>query len=398
MNPPALSQWIDWSRGDLPGLRNADEVKERLKPPTPLPAHVGLFLDRCLIEPVLEDENEHPGRLALYRAAVAALCPETPAVLNYQEVFARWQELVLAPAPGVLRRTIEVRAESRILLHPETAGTVTESALLLHHTYGVPYLPGSALKGLCRSTARRALQQAPAGVTVADLFGDAQKGDEEQTRAGLFDFWDALWVPDGALKEGPLQIDVVNPHHVAYYTQENHPAPTFSDDPQPTHFLTVRPGARFLLVVEAADSEGGLLNRWLEQVMAWLSEALREQGLGAKTSAGYGRLAGPEQAADPGSAASRTAAKRATAAQPAQPVRDEILVYLLRNKSDGSLVAVAVTDRSVAGRAQGAAAKQLHEGLLEETRRRLDRGKEVRVRVLIEVEGNLRRIVAIPEG
>ncbi|MGM0576866.1 MAG: type III-B CRISPR module RAMP protein Cmr6 [Myxococcota bacterium] len=204
-----------------------------------------------------------------------------------------------------------------MLLHPAAGQLVTDVGLLLHHTYGVPFLPGSALKGICRARAARMFGQEDPQLVV-DLFGkqppdpddeDSSGGagasQEDQDQAGVFDFYDALWVPEPppeglqVPREGwsPLALDIVNPHHPSYY--ERRPgargndiaAPDGTDDPRPVQTLSIAPGTRFRIVIEAWMGEGRALAPWLD----WLVDdvlllALDEDGIGAKTTAGYGRL------------------------------------------------------------------------------------------------------------
>ena len=59
--------------------------------------------------------------------------------------------------------------------------------------------------------------------------------------------------------------------------------PPTRDSPNPVGFITVRPGAQFLLAVTGPDA-------WRDRAMQLLLEALENWGVGGKTSAGYGRL------------------------------------------------------------------------------------------------------------
>ena len=182
-------------------------------------------------------------------------------------------------------------------LHPATHETVTEGSVLLHHPYGVPYLPGSGLKGVLRHRLERD-HPAETGKEKAGL-ADELLGRQDRKLgdlASVVDLLDALWVPerppDLSPEWSPLALDVVTPHHPKYYTAssgERQP-PTDYDEPKPVHRLTVAPGARFLLVAEVADTPGA--RDWLaELVDAYLLPALEEDGFGAWTSVGYGRLA-----------------------------------------------------------------------------------------------------------
>lgn len=143
-----------------------------------------------------------------------------------------------------------------------------ELGLAFHHTYGLPVIPGSALKGIARASSRF-------GGDDLGLFG-------EQECAGLIDFLDAVCV-EGA----PVQIDIMTPHFGKWYQGKG--LPDDRDDPNPIHFLSVRPGAVFetALVVRSGINDPGHL---LDRAQAALSNGLEELGAGAKTAAGYGVL------------------------------------------------------------------------------------------------------------
>jgi CRISPR-associated protein Cmr6 len=380
--------------------------------PDPLPAHVGLWLDRYLVEPQEDKETkEKLGRTLLHRGAELALDrPDRPALAAYRPIFDRWRRRAEDSSDrGTIRRVIELKTLSRLLLHPSTATSVIDGSLLLHHTYGVPYIPGSALKGICRARARRQgllLPQRYEGLIkdaneprgrnqeppwVTELFGYVEDG-KEGGLAGIVDFWDALWIPpkaDAKRTKAPLARDIVNPHHSTYYTTQGHerPAPRPTEDPIPTHFLSVPPETPFLLVLEGPAIPGidNLLDFILDE---FLLPALEFDGIGAKTAAGYGRL---------------TAEGRASPIGPTQrsahdtkgPGLSKIITGVTRKPNDGSLS--ARTTGGVALKSFRPQADVLVESLPAVLAERLKRGKEVSLRVTWREHGNLRQIIALAD-
>ena len=160
--------------------------------------------------------------------------------------------------------------------------------LTLHRTYGVPVIPGSALKGVVRACARE--RWAVDGDTMAILFGTTES-------AGYLRFHDAWWVPDGS--DGFLAREVTCVHHREYYggggaCLEGKPVGLLDmDSPNPVPWVAAT--GRFLFAVEGP---GG----WHERAVELLTDALTTRGIGAKTAAGYGLLQPDEEA--------NTAAKR----------------------------------------------------------------------------------------
>lgn len=300
MSPVPLVDWWPVARGAGAVMRLGRE----LGGPSPLPAHPGLWLDRMLAEPA-QKKQEWLGRRQLYLTAVDALAPrrEPPAVQAYRPIFEAWKAAMEKPEPGIARHFLTVEARRRILLHPASNGTVTEGSLLLHHTYGVPYLPGSALKGVLRSRLDRFAAVPGLRDLTSELLGDLQRTGPETGNpegdapglASLVDFYDALWIPEAPAEAeerwSPLALDIVNPHHSEYYTGggNGRRPPSDMDEPKPVHRLSLAPKTRFLIVAEAPDAPK--LAPWLSWLLdEVLVTALVEDGIGAWTSAGYGRL------------------------------------------------------------------------------------------------------------
>lgn len=162
-----------------------------------------------------------------------------------------------------------------------SAATPIETAITLHYPWGVPIIPGSALKGLARSYARLVVSQREGGEGLAEG-GEACKvlfGTQDQ--AGKVTFLDAWWAP--AVGSKPLHQDVMTPHHAKYYSSKGGESPTDTEDPVPVSFLHAE--GRFLVAVRCEDPG------WREFAFQLLVAALGDWGVGAKTGAGYGRLA-----------------------------------------------------------------------------------------------------------
>lgn len=157
-----------------------------------------------------------------------------------------------------------------------------ETGLALHHTYGVPYIPGSALKGLaahyCDQVWGETEQKFRAGGDYHQvLFGTTDDG-------GYIVFNDA-WITPESLDQC-LDLDVMAVHHPQYYRGDDS-APSDFDDPDPITFLSVK--GRFWLSLRA-DIAGDAGKAWAHLAMNLLLEALENWGIGAKTNAGYGRM------------------------------------------------------------------------------------------------------------
>lgn len=148
---------------------------------------------------------------------------------------------------------------------------VQETNMTLHHIYGIPYIPGSAVKGVVRhwwlqedfdNSEDKALEDE----NFLALFGS-------QERRGEVQFLDAY----------PEQVhfatDIMNPHYPDYYSGSK--PPTDSQNPVPINFLTVEKTAfRFAFLAKKQE----LLNK----LKARFEDVLEMKGIGAKTAVGYG--------------------------------------------------------------------------------------------------------------
>lgn len=200
----------------------------------------------------------------------------TPAI--YTLAFKRWQEFIEAEEGAGRSKKSYAKVIARIAIaHGDDA--VLETSVALHRTYGVPYIPGSALKGTAANFARNHLDINDWGKeseAYKVLFGT-------NAEAGYITFHDALLKPD----RQALHADVLTPHHSEYYMAKGDPPPPADwDNPVPIPFLSAT--GTYLISLSAPPE----CSVWLDQAMAILKLSLSEKGIGvgAKTSSGYGRM------------------------------------------------------------------------------------------------------------
>lgn len=276
-----------------------------------VPDHLGLAYDAWAPTEVADgkvsDDNRRPW---LEKLAELAVSPD------YARSFERWK----ASFSGTGDRLAELTLASRLLIGHGNA-SATDVGLTVHHTWGVPVIPGSALKGLVAHYVdatyrpidaskkpweqqgdervraeyqgvtwnRRRIERGPGAVYRA-LFGapDAREdatmrehGFETGATAGLVTFHDALYVPGSSTDDRPFAADVLTVHQKGYYDSSGQSAPNDYDSPNPVAFLTVRPKCRLLLALSGPSE-------WTELAAQLLADALKNWGVGGKTTAGYG--------------------------------------------------------------------------------------------------------------
>jgi CRISPR-associated protein Cmr6 len=177
------------------------------------------------------------------------------------------------------RQGRQVEALGGVRLEAETLGRFVsglggthpfETGFVWHRTLGVPYLPGSGIKGAVRAWAEQWSDEEDATC----LFGSPSS-------QGALIVLDAL-----PTKPLTLETDVMTPHYVEYYGQGKPPGDYLS--PIPVTFLTVAAKSTFrfsLLPRKRGDEES------TRRGAHFLKKVLETIGVGAKTSAGYGAFA-----------------------------------------------------------------------------------------------------------
>jgi len=239
-------------------------------------------------------------------------------------------------------KTFVMKTSSRLVIGLGDE-SVYETSVRLLRNYGLPYIPGSVLKGIARAWAIEVLAETLRDRFEGDFFKAARKIEESLQKGerkdfsdekpedppeewdelvnalglenatprdvadgliGLFGttkekgsvvFFDALPVPlediGEKIRELPrklesgnglidvFDLDIMNPHYGPYYQNGEPPGDWYN--PVPVFFLVVREGVPFVFGVGGKNAEVA------ENL---LKLALKHHGVGAKTSLGYGRF------------------------------------------------------------------------------------------------------------
>lgn len=242
-----------------------------------------------------------------------ALCALSTADAERMEALAKRQSALATPL-AAQGRLLRLDAKSTA---PFTTGLGNEHPLengfAFLNPYGLPYLPGSGVKGVLRQAARE-LASGEWGDTqgwrdthdlcvtvgkrqiafsvIEALFGlESKDGDTDHLR-GALTFWDVI----PQLAGDSLKVEVMTPHQSHYYQKGDNPHD--SGQPNPINFLTVPPGSGFCFHVQcnlphlqrlAPDLAEG--ERWQQLLQSAFEHAFAWLGFGAKTAVGYGAMA-----------------------------------------------------------------------------------------------------------
>ena len=165
--------------------------------------------------------------------------------------------------------------------------SVLRTGITLHHTYGVPYLPGSALKGMTQALEELQLL-GDLGAEYNRLGGCERifgADTEAKTQsAGDVVFMDAVPDPDADCSPR-LVVDIMTPHFGEYYGDPEDQAPLEVEDPIPVPFLVVAKG-QYIVTVGKRHPE--VKQEVVDLAAKLVGRALDELGIGGKTAKGYG--------------------------------------------------------------------------------------------------------------
>lgn len=239
-------------------------VRDNLKPLIQLSrlksAHAGLLMQRGL--PVFDDGEKREKKQLVER--VSAIKPSK----LYELAFNRWFSLTQSENFS----QVTAKVNGRLLTGLALGGTL-ETGVTTHHTYGMPLLAGSSIKGSTRAYAESiGLDQA-----LIDLLFGGDDADEASSHSGAFVWHDAWWIPRDSTQL-PFVQDVITVHEQSYYSEKTAVADG-TESPVPN--VQIGTQGEFYFVFEGDPA-------WTKYVADLVLAMLEEQGLGTKTASGYG--------------------------------------------------------------------------------------------------------------
>ena len=223
--------------------------------------------------------REHDAKEETLRKLLQGYTADTLAL--YRHAFGEWRRM---HDGGAETLCFEMETTAPLIVGKGEAN-VHEFGISLQAPWSAPVIPGSAVKGVLSAFAvgnggeawQRGSGHGQDGSFGVAMFGG--RDSHKQELAGGVRFMDAWWLPSSGT---PFMEDIINVHYRSYYQQQG-VWPHGMDSPVPNKFLALRPGERFLFVVRGPQG-------WCNLAREMLVAAAAEQGFGAKTRVGYGRL------------------------------------------------------------------------------------------------------------
>ena len=167
--------------------------------------------------------------------------------------------------------------------------SIMENSVALHPYYGLPIIPGSAIKGVTRHYCKEFL-----GLdddSIKNIFGNIP--DDKKAEEGSIIFYDA-W-PEKIerkkyLEMGPmknLKMDVFTPHYKDYY--QDGELPRDDQSPVPVNFLAVMKDVPFeFSIAPSSRCRADKAQNLIYKTVNHITDALTTFGIGAKTGSNYG--------------------------------------------------------------------------------------------------------------
>ena len=183
--------------------------------------------------------------------------------------------------------TFRLKTQTRLIVGLGS-GSVLETSIKLHHIYGIPYIPASAIKGILR--AYRIWELAKWN---EDKFKEIENRIDE-TKLDNKEEEKIIEIFGNQQQKGKLivldaypinfegfDVDIMNPHFPDYYDKGEPPADW--QNPNPITFLAIPENTEFNFYFKNTSVYDGNLKEELK-------EAFENIGIGAKTALGYGIL------------------------------------------------------------------------------------------------------------
>jgi CRISPR type III-B/RAMP module RAMP protein Cmr6 len=207
--------------------------------------------------------------------------------------------------PGAVNLPMKLRGR---LIVNQAGGVLENAGMCLHRHFGVPTIPGSAVKGVARHAAWCEWRQAMDDGQHQNAMDLARKiactfgfptGDpktlDQFIRINLPDLQDqagsVAFLPASPVGKAKLVVDIVTCHHMDYYAGKTARA-LDNEQPNPQFFPAVEEGCEFnftLLPIKRTLVANGDFYP-LDFARKSLLTGLDLYGIGAKTASGYGWL------------------------------------------------------------------------------------------------------------
>lgn len=191
----------------------------------------------------------------------------------YSRCFGRWKSVYESDETC---RLFPITTTSRLIIGSGNM-TAFEFGMMLNKPWGLPYIPGSTLKGCVRSFL---CENGCSNEVITELLGSNDV-------SGSVAFFDT-WLDPQSSKV--FERDITTVHYHKYYSLDTKKTedPDFDLrgmlDPVPVSFVAIKPETTFYVLLQGENAAH------LDFIKDWLLAALKCNGIGSKKMLGYGRF------------------------------------------------------------------------------------------------------------
>lgn len=254
--------------------------------------------DRAATGRNASEENREKARIksVILHGLKKCACRKLPARLESQKLEQNRQfAQTLSQRPG-FNAVVYGELQGRLIVNLSDS-LIQNAGICLDRNTGLPFIPGSAVKGVARHAALAHLRNKEWTIDeFMRVFGSSEadfreKGElhafagvvaeDRRTLKGGLDFLSAQ-----PITEPTIMVDISNVHYPDYY-QSGNLRDLAKESPKPNTFPVVEQGVRYAFCI----AENGMKTidaELFEKAKSVLIEAITVSGIGAKTGAGYG--------------------------------------------------------------------------------------------------------------
>lgn len=206
-------------------------------------------------------------------------------VKEYLDMLKERREQVVKEMDDSVVFDLKMKLNGRLLVGSGSPSPL-EVGMTLSRNYGVPIIPGSALKGAFSNYIKEEPQETQIVEHLKFIFGQGDPTKEDDNTRGTIVFLDAI--PEETFS---FELDIVNNHFQPYYMEEKNP-PNDWYNPVPVAYLVVSNATfRFTALRDSmmtlSDKEFKVPKGRIKELFV---KMLTSYGIGAKTNYGYGRF------------------------------------------------------------------------------------------------------------
>ena len=247
--------------------------------------NLSLYWDKCAFILYPEKEKEYEKGKKLDQEILGGMKAQENQLKKCLDLLEQRRKAVVEEMKEAIVFGFTMKLKGRLLVGSGNPSAL-EVGMTFSRNYGVPIIPGSALKGAFSNYIKEEPEKVKINEDLKFIFGQGDPTKEDDNTRGAIVFLDAI--PQEAVS---FELDIVNNHFQPYYMEESNP-PNDWYNPVPVAYLVVsntafRFTALYNSMMTLPKDKFIKLKKSIEESFV---DMLTLYGVGAKTNYGYGRF------------------------------------------------------------------------------------------------------------